>query len=200
MGDEPNTRARVSTRSSTLDKSYQNDDIMQLFASDDEGSGIDLPESDPSLADKIINQCDYQTLDNESQPGSSTTGSISLKSKTPTRGKRKPVESKTGKKPVKKQKTNKDEDWRNKVDSMLESMQNAVLLLSNSADSARQYQNVHENQSNMMANASCSNHENHENLSCNNEQIRLFSDDENQSVQMSDDNDDDFFRELPKIF
>ena len=64
MGDEPNTRARVSTRSSTLDKSYQNDDIMQFFASDDEGSGIDLPESDPSFADKVINQCDYQTLDN----------------------------------------------------------------------------------------------------------------------------------------
>ena len=104
MGDEPNTRARVSTRSSTLDKSYQNDDIMQLFASADEGSGIDLPESDPLLADKIINQCDYQTLDNESQPGPSTTGSISLKSKTPSRGKRKAVESKTGKKPVKKQK------------------------------------------------------------------------------------------------
>ena len=41
---------------------------------------------------------------------------------------------------------------------MLESMQNAVLPLSNSADSARQYQNVHENQSNMMASASCSNH------------------------------------------
>ena len=95
MGDEPNTRARVSTRSSTLDKSYQNDDIMQLFASDDEGSGIDLPESDPSLADKIINQCDYQTFDNESQPGPSTTRSISLKSKSPTR------EFKTGKKPVK---------------------------------------------------------------------------------------------------
>ena len=81
MGDEPNTRARVSTRSSTLDKSYQNDDIMQLFASADEGSGIDLPESDPSLADKVINQCDYQTLDNEYKPGPSTTGSISLKSK-----------------------------------------------------------------------------------------------------------------------
>ena len=98
MEDEPNTRASASTRSGTIDKSHQNDDIMQLFASDDEESGTDLPESDPSLANKIINQCDYQTFDNESQPGPSTTRSISLKSKSPTR------EFKTGKEPVNKHK------------------------------------------------------------------------------------------------
>ena len=106
MGVKRNTRARVSSRWNTISKSYQNDDFIQLFASDDKGSGIDLPESDPSVADKIIHQCDYQIFDNKSQPGPSTTRGISLKSRL--------GETLNNKK----QNTNKDEDWRNKVDFM----------------------------------------------------------------------------------
>ncbi|XP_062619526.1 uncharacterized protein LOC134281079 [Saccostrea cucullata] len=198
--DEPSTSKGRHTRQAHAD------DIMQLFASEDEGSfsGFEL---DKNLADEIIEQAseshDLATLPQSVNSTNKQTGSA--------RGtrKRKPGQSKTGKNP-KKQKVNKETIWQNKMDEVLnqvlETANFAIRKINESSQEAITNRSVNPpvNTCNDQSKSSttCTNQNDQNDQSMSNEiesHHDIFSDNEQQDLE-NDNEIDDFLSEMPKIF
>lgn len=114
----------VEEPSTTKGRSLHTDNIMQLFASDDEGSfsGFKLDNNNNNLAADILDQAS-QNMSTLPQCSNKLTGSAKGTRK------RKPGQSKTVKKKPKKQRVNKETLWLNKMDKVL----NQVLETANLA-------------------------------------------------------------------
>lgn len=171
--------------STTKGRSLHTDNIMQLFASDDEGSfsGFKLDNNNNNLAADILDQAS-QNMSTLPQCSNKLTGSAKGTRK------RKPGQSKTGKK-TKKQRVNKETLWLNKMDKVL----NQVLETANftirkiNESSQEVITNRNETQCTINDQSKSNSNTNDQNDQCISNEIEshhIFSDNEQQELENDD--------------
>lgn len=195
--------------STSKGRSLHTDDIMQLFASDDEGSfsGFEIDKNNNNLADDILDQAQAsQNMSTLPQCSNKLTGSAKGTRK------RKPGQSKTGKNP-KKQRVNKETIWQNKMDEVLNQvLETANLAIRKINESSQEVvtkrnenqctindQSMSNSNTNDQNDQSVSNFLDDQSISNEIESHHIFSDNEQQDLE-NDNEIDDFLSELPKIF